>query len=208
MAENKKSFIAYSDWENVFEQLPDEDAGKLIKHIFQYVNDKNPTTDNVLINAVFAIIKSTLKRDLDKWEVQKLQRVEAGKASGKAREKGKSTKSNDRSTTVKSRQRKATVSVNVNGNVLLEKETKDIYRKFDHLSISIEEYEKLFLDYEKEQIDQILDSIENYKKKSAYVSLYLTAKIWLKKFPKKNQDNNRVTIITSKTNQLQPKYYD
>jgi hypothetical protein len=67
MAENKKSFTAYCDWNNTFNSLPDDKAGQLVKHLFAYVNDENPETDDLLINAVFANIKATLKRDLVKW---------------------------------------------------------------------------------------------------------------------------------------------
>lgn len=42
MAEGKKSFVAYADWNDMFQVLPDDVAGKLIKHIFSYVNDKKP----------------------------------------------------------------------------------------------------------------------------------------------------------------------
>ena len=66
--ENKKSILFYTDWGDIFDQLPDEHAGKLIKHLCDYVRDKNPQTDDLLTNAVFAPIKSTLKRDLDKWK--------------------------------------------------------------------------------------------------------------------------------------------
>jgi hypothetical protein len=68
MAENKKSFTAYCDWNNTFNSLPDDKAGQLVKHLFAYVNDENPETDDLLINAVFANIKATLKRDLVKWK--------------------------------------------------------------------------------------------------------------------------------------------
>jgi len=67
MAENKKSFTAYCDWNSTFNSLPDEKAGQLIKHLFAYVNDENPISDDLLINAVFANIRATLKRDLVKW---------------------------------------------------------------------------------------------------------------------------------------------
>ena len=113
MATGKKSFIAYADWKEVFDELPDAEAGQLIKHIFAYVNDENPTSDSILIRAVFANIKTTLKRDLDKWESQLEQRREAGKKSAEVR----STKSNERSTSVESRQRNPTVSVSVNDSV-------------------------------------------------------------------------------------------
>ena len=78
MAENKKSFTAYCDWKETFDSLPDEKAGQLIKHVFSYVNDENPQTDDILIKAVFAQIKATLKRDLKKWENKKLERSKAG----------------------------------------------------------------------------------------------------------------------------------
>lgn len=113
MAENKKSFIAYSDWDGMFQALPDEVAGKLIKHIFAYVNDRNPTSEDFIINALFEQVKSTLKRDLVKWEQQRDQRVIAGKKSAAIR----ATKTNDRSTTVDETERKPTVSVSVSDNV-------------------------------------------------------------------------------------------
>ena len=74
-----------------------------------------------------------------------------------------------------------------------EKE-KDIYRSFKHLSISNEEYLKLLEKYSKEEIDQTLDDIENYKNNKKYTSLYLTANKWLKKSQEeksKAQINNR-----------------
>ena len=110
MAVGKKSFVAYADWKNTFDELPNEDAGALIKHIFAYVNDENPESDSILIRAIFANIKATLKRDLDKWDTQLLQRSEAGKKSAEVRALNKA---NDRSTLVESRERKVTDSVSV-----------------------------------------------------------------------------------------------
>ena len=62
---------------------------------------------------------------------------------------------------------------------------KDIYRKFDHLSITIDEFKKLEYFWRKETIDSILDRIENYKDNKKYKSLYLTAKNWIKDEPKR-----------------------
>ena len=72
------------------------------------------------------------------------------------------------------------------------KENKEnIYRQFKHLKLTIEEFNKLKIDYTKEQIDFILDSIENYAQNKKYNSLYLTSLNWLKeKYPKNQNDPN------------------
>lgn len=132
MAQGKKSFVAYADWKETFDNLPDELAGKLIKHIFAYVNDENPITDDFVIKAVFPNIRNTLKRDLEKWENQLEQRREAGKRSAEIRR----TKGNERSISSNEPTRNSTdnvsdsVSVSVSDSdnvILLGKETKNIF---------------------------------------------------------------------------------
>jgi len=68
MAKDKKSFLMYCDWMELFNELPDEKAGQLIKHIFQYVNDLNPKTNDLVLKTSFSLIKQQLKRDLVKYE--------------------------------------------------------------------------------------------------------------------------------------------
>lgn len=68
MAEGKKSFVLYSDSQGLINKLPDDVAGRLFKHIFSYVNDENPVSDELLLNIAFEPIKMQLKRDLANWE--------------------------------------------------------------------------------------------------------------------------------------------
>ena len=68
MATEKNSFLLYCDTIHTIEKLSDVDAGQLLKHILRYVNDKEPVTDNPLVEIAFEPIKQSLKRDLVKYE--------------------------------------------------------------------------------------------------------------------------------------------
>ena len=68
MANDKKSFLLYCDLIHTIDQLTDEQAGNLFKHILKYVNDQDPQTDNVITRIAFEPIKQALKRDLLKYE--------------------------------------------------------------------------------------------------------------------------------------------
>ena len=68
MATDKKSFLIYCDIIHTVEQLTDEQAGDLFKHILRYVNDLNPQSDSVITKIAFEPIRQALKRDLDKYE--------------------------------------------------------------------------------------------------------------------------------------------
>ena len=68
MANDKKSFLLYCDLIHTIDQLTNEQAGDLFKHILRYVNDQDPQTDNVITRIAFEPIKQALKRDLLKYE--------------------------------------------------------------------------------------------------------------------------------------------
>ncbi len=85
MAKDKKSFILYVDQKDLWNKLPDEVAGKLIKHIYAYVSDENPTSDDLIVNIAFEHIKQQLKRDLKLFEEKRVKRSEAGMAGANKR---------------------------------------------------------------------------------------------------------------------------
>ena len=180
MAKDKKSFILYSDAIHTVEKLSDTDAGQLLKHLLRYVNDQNPTTDNPLVEIAFEPIKQQLKRDLVKFEDVKGKRSEAGKA-------GAIKRWQDIANANKGIQTIANIAVNDNDNDNVNVISKDIYRSFAHLSISNSDVEKLLDKYSINEIDDVLDSIENFKGNKKYTSLYLTANKWLSKNKKSTE---------------------
>lgn len=130
MAEGKKSFVAYCDWENIFDMLSNEEAGLMVKHLFAYVNDKNPELEDRILKIAFEPIKLQLKRDLEKYKTIRERRSEAGRKGGEQtaskRTKQKQIKANEANAT-KCKQTVANqaVTVNVNDNdTVLSKDNK------------------------------------------------------------------------------------
>lgn len=130
MAENKNSFIIYTDWKIDFEFLTDEEAGKLIKHLLRYASDENPSFENEdrLLQFAAQKMKAVMKKDLKKYESVIQKRAEAGKKggvnSGKSRT-SKQNEANEANASLPKQNERDNVNDNVNDNViLLEKETK------------------------------------------------------------------------------------
>lgn len=139
MAKGKKTFIFYSDWINMVREMPDKDAGELLKHILSYVNDENPNTDNLLVKMAFGHMKPMLKNDLDKWENIRQVRREAGSKGGKAN--AKQNKANAKQVEA--------VNVNVNVNDNKKKNIEERKREFaNSLAPYVQEFgRKTVLDF-------------------------------------------------------------
>lgn len=136
--QGKKSFVLYADQREVFEELSNEDAGKLIKHIYAYVNDENPETEDKLIRLAFLPIKTQLKRDLKLWEDKKQVRSEAGKKGGLAKASN-ATNSLAKPSNAKQSLANLAVNVNVNDNV------NDIYKEtVENLEVNEETHNEIF----------------------------------------------------------------
>jgi hypothetical protein len=123
MAKDKKGFILYADQKALFDQLPNDKAGELIKFIFAYVNDENPVTEDIIINLAFTPIKQQLKRDLKKFEETKEKRSEAGKAGANKRWQNIA---NDSKRILPIAKIADNDNVNVNDNVIIKHWNSDI----------------------------------------------------------------------------------
>ena len=75
----KDSFILYLEQKAIFDELDNEEAGMLIKAIFDYQSTgQTPNLDKSL-KLAFIPIKNSLDRNESKWEETKKARSEAGK---------------------------------------------------------------------------------------------------------------------------------
>jgi len=151
MAVGKKKVIVYTDWITQFKDLTDEEAGKLIKHFFEYVNDLNPKSDR-LTELLFNPIKATLKRDLQAWESKQQTNKENGLKGGRP---------------------KKTETQNNPNNPVGFLETQNNPEKGDSVSVSVSDnkqidvinFEKL-LDYINLSFDRQFRTINNKVKQS------------------------------------------
>lgn len=141
MAENKKSFVLYTDIIHVFANLTNEESGKLIKHLLEYVNDKDPQTDDRIIQIAFEPIKLQLKRDLKHWESVVNKRKDAGKLGGLAKAS-------------KAKQDVANLAVNVNVNDNVNVNVNDNVNNIEQRKLKFSESLKPFLElYGKEMLN-------------------------------------------------------
>ena len=62
----KKTFLSYYDQAQIYDGLTDEQAGKLIKHIYKNSNSSPPGND-LLVKYAYEIIKKKIDADYDKW---------------------------------------------------------------------------------------------------------------------------------------------
>lgn len=117
MAKDKKSFILYADQISLIEKLTDEEAGRLMKHLFEYVNDRDPVAPDRLTEIAFEPIRQQLKRDLKDWQETKESKSRGGKIGMERRwaehNKNKQEITEDNLVT----KNITPITVNVNGNV-------------------------------------------------------------------------------------------
>jgi hypothetical protein len=182
MAKEKKSFLLYVDLIHTIEKLNDEQTGRLFKHILRYVNDQDPEAQDQFTEVVFEPIKQSLKRDLVKYEGIR----ERNKENANKRWNAKDCDRMPPHATAANRIPKRAKNAVSDSDKDKDKDI-DIYRAFAHLKLTVQDFDKLRVDYSVIQIDNVLDNIENFKSNKNYSSLFLTAKNWLKRDVQKNE---------------------
>lgn len=129
MKDDKKSFIVYSDVQEVLDELKDEEVGRLFRAMVEYSIKGTVEDLGIPLKYVFIPIRQQMDRDLAKWHGVKEQRSRAGKKGGapKGNTNAKQARTlqeeeihvtkNKQNKQKQAKQAKQAVNVNVNGNV-------------------------------------------------------------------------------------------
>ncbi len=176
----KDSFVLYTDQKAVMDKLSDEQAGKLIKAIYEYVESgEMPELDNVL-DLVITPFKTVLDKDKAKYEEVSKARAEAGSKGGKAKESN--DKQNKQLQTNESKTSNCNDNDNVNDNDLEKENIKKKYGENGNVKFTDEEYEKVkayFPNDYTERIQGLDDYIQSKGKR--YKDFFATLKTWARK---------------------------
>ncbi len=84
MAE-KKSFVMYASWEKAISKMTNEQAGQLLKAIYEYQSNPNACPEDMGVSFVFEIIKEKMDEDSAKYQKACDSRAEAGRKGNEKR---------------------------------------------------------------------------------------------------------------------------
>jgi hypothetical protein len=161
----RDSMIIYRSFYEAIKELPKENQADVWTAVYEYGLNGNKIDLQGISKTIFILISPQIEANYQKY----LNGIKP------------KTKQNQSEKEAKPKQKKSKTEANVNDNV---NENENVYRRFAHLSLSFQEYDKLAETWNEDQINTTLDEIENYKKNNQYKSLFLTTKKWLgKNFP-------------------------
>ena len=183
----KKSFILYADYIKHIAKLTDEEAGRLFKAIFDYVNSGEIPDLNGMAAMAFSFISNQLDTDLQKYENVCKKRVESAKKRWRKDDEAEDI--NDSNIGECKRMQMHTNAVTCinlhsdndidSGNVLHNIRPRG---KHNTINITQNQYDELCGKYGQAVINQYINRIDEYlfeNKKKPYSNHYQTIIKWL-----------------------------
>lgn len=152
----KKSFILYHDQKEVIDELDDEQAGKLIKAIYEYNVNKKITLTGAL-KLVFIPFKTAFDRNNDKWDDTAEKRSEAGKRHTGNQYTRRKQKEMEQMEQVSQNGTNGTVSVSVSGSVSDNVSVSESVNNITHPTTPTEIFNYCFIlfdEYSKDDLEK------------------------------------------------------
>ena len=130
---DKSSFLMYTDWNDMIEELDDQSRGQLLLAIMRYQSGAELPEMDIGAKVAFAQIRNQFRKDEEKYSRTVANRSAAGKLGGRPKanasaEKQKKQMLFEESSTKQTEAKKAD-NVNVNDNVLKENTLKGVKEK-------------------------------------------------------------------------------
>lgn len=201
--DNKKSFVMYTSWAKLIENLDDIKAGTLIKAVCSHVNGHEVKIEDETIRAIYSMIEEKINEDAEKYSEVVEKRKEAIKKRWEKNTKEQKTNTSeykciqvdsdtvsDTVTDTDTESVSDTVTDTVSPTEI--NKYKSIPRKtssdprhpfgeYRHVRLSDKEYEKLVNEYGQEQTDKAITFFDEYIEYKGYKckNYYLAMKKWV-----------------------------
>lgn len=197
-----KYITLFLDRQKEFNMLSDEQAGKLIKGIFEYgATGEELNSDDLTVNILFSVIKAQLDEVANKYDEKCRKNKEIATNRERKKRESKSTNVDERadvdedehersqeSTNVHERVISSTKSTNTKTNTKTKTKTNNnadalLYGTFSNVSLTKEEHSKLVNDYGRNRTEEYIDRVDTYCERTgkSYPDCYLTIREWMRK---------------------------
>lgn len=94
--QKQKSFVLYTDYAKHVDLLSEEEAGRLLKALFKFVEDGTEPEFTGALNMCFSFISTQIERDKEKYNDVCQKRAEAGRKGGKQKQANLANAKNDK----------------------------------------------------------------------------------------------------------------
>lgn len=143
----KDSFVLFTDGRELVDELSDEQAGKLLKAIYEYQSGGDPDIDDQATLIVFKAMKKQMDICAERYEKTKQARQAAGKLGGRPEKQNKANQSNEKQNKANQSKEKQTeakkpVSESESVSDLKEKTPKGVQKKSGFAAPTHEEVEE------------------------------------------------------------------
>lgn len=174
-----------NEWANMFESLPDEQAGKLIKGAFAYHMGDNVQMDDPILSAVFDMIKAVIDQNKEAYAKTCERNAENGRKGGRPK---KQAEPNETQKTQSVFEEPSRFSENPDKANRIEKNRKEkniikklSYGEYKKVNLTEQEYEKLVSEYGEDKTARAIEYLDVYIAEKGYKSKshYLAIRRWV-----------------------------